>query len=499
MTAYSVSNSQEPAILWADWAPTLFEQPAGLVPLLGKPVLLRAIERLVERGCKEIFILLGENPGEVRSLLGDGERWGCRITCHYLDPHATLSGQLRALGIGASGHCWLANASQVPAEALPGDVRQSAAGLLLTWQDGDRQCWSGWGRFMSAWLLAQDLPPAQALAPERLLADPWLVSRQTGTPLAATSAVALLDSAHRLLDAAGSTARVQPSPDSQIAPDAQLILPVHLGRGIKIGAGAIVGPNVVIEDGAFIDRNTHVRNSIVLPETYVGPELDLDGLVAGPGMLANTRLDTITEVRDPDLLAALASPAGKVPLATRALAGMLRITLSPLYLWLKGRTPYRIPSHQVTLPSPRTGNREPGQMQARIELPAPLPRKAAQGWERHFCLSFYPGLRHVMRGELRLIGPSLRSRNEVRQLPDEWRRIYADSRCGLLNEGLLLDAAPLSDEAFASDALAAVQPDDASAALKLVLRYLRKISTSMRQEGNASRAAPTDLHPEDAT
>jgi hypothetical protein len=498
MTVHSAATTPEAAILWADLVPALFEQPAGLVPLLGKPLLLRAVERLVEHGCKEIFVLLGENAGEVRSLLGDGERWGCHITCHYLDPQATLSGQLRAVGVGTSGHYWLADASQVPAEALPVDVRQSAAGLLLTWQDGDRQRWNGWGRFMGAWLLAQNLPPAQALAPERLLADPWLVSKQTSAPLASISPTALLDSARRLLDTASSAARCQPATDSQIAPDAQLILPVHLGRGIKIGAGAVVGPNVVIEDGAFIDRDTHLCNSIVLPETYVGRELDLDGVVAGPGLLANTRLDTITEVRDPDLLAALASPAGKVPLATRALAGLLRITLSPLYLWLNGRATHSNASLQVTLPCPRTGSDEPGQIQAQIELPAPLPGKVAQGWGRHFCLSFYPGLRHVMRGELRLIGPSLRTRHEVRQLPDEWRRLYADSRCGLLNEGLLLDAAPLGDEAFASDALAAAQPDSASAALKLVIRYLRKISTSLRQEDHASRDAATDLHPEDA-
>ena len=497
MTVHSAATTPEAAILWADLVPALFEQPAGLVPLLGKPLLLRAVERLVEHGCKEIFVLLGENAGEVRSLLGDGERWGCHITCHYLDPQATLSGQLRAVGVGTSGHYWLADASQVPAEALPVDVRQSAAGLLLTWQDGGRQRWNGWGRFMSAWLLAQNLPPAQALAPERLLADPWLVSKQTSAPLAAISPAALLDSARRLLDTASSAARFQPATDSQIAPDAQLILPVHLGRGIKIGPGAVVGPNVVIEDGAFIDRDTHLCNSIVLPGTYVGRELDLDGVVVGPGMLANTRFDTITAVRDPDLLAALASPTGKVPLATRALAGMLRITLSPLYLWLNGPT-HGNTSLQVTLPYPRTGCDEPSLIQARIELPAPLPGKAAQGWVRHFCLSFYPGLHHVMRGELRLIGPSLRSRHEVRQLPDEWRRLYVDSRCGLLNEGLLLDAAPLSDEAFASDALAAAQPDSASAALKLVIRYLRKISTSLRQEDNASRDAPTDLHPEDA-
>jgi hypothetical protein len=483
------------ALLLADLATELLGQPSALVPLLGKPLLLRAVERLVAHGCKEILVLLGEHAGEVRSLLGNGERWGCRLAYHYLDPRMHLSRQLRALGVLAADRYWLADASRVPVEPLPDANDQSAPGRLLCWQDDGRPQWSGWGSLPGTWLLAQDAAPAQVLEADRLLADPTLAISPISAPLAASSPLALLDSTRRLLAAGDIAVRMHPGPGSQVDAEAQLIPPLHLGRGVKIGAGAIVGPNAVVEDGAFIDRDTHLCNSIVLPETYVGPELDLDGVVAGPGLLANTRLDTVTEVHDTDLLSTLVPAAGNVPFATRALAGLLRIGLSPAYLWLRG---YGTPVREIALPCPRTGNCEPVKMLAALELPAPLYGKAARDWAHHFCRSFYPGLRHVMRGELRLIGPSLRGLRDVRQLPDEWRRLYGSSRCGLLNEGLLLDAAAGSDEDFASDALAAAQFERTATAVSLVLRYLQKIHTAIRQQGHASHSASADLHPEDA-
>ncbi len=59
-----------------------------LVPVANKPVLYYAIEALVGAGISEIGIITGETGEEVRSAVGEGERFGARIT--YIPQEAPL-------------------------------------------------------------------------------------------------------------------------------------------------------------------------------------------------------------------------------------------------------------------------------------------------------------------------------------------------------------------------------------------------------------------------
>lgn len=51
-----------------------------LIPLAGKPMIVHAIEKVVEAGIEEIFI--NTNPGEtqIQDMVGTGEKWGISIT-----------------------------------------------------------------------------------------------------------------------------------------------------------------------------------------------------------------------------------------------------------------------------------------------------------------------------------------------------------------------------------------------------------------------------------
>jgi glucose-1-phosphate thymidylyltransferase len=51
-----------------------------LIPLAGKQMIVHAIEKVVEAGVEEIFI--NTNPGEtqIQDTIGNGEKWGVRIT-----------------------------------------------------------------------------------------------------------------------------------------------------------------------------------------------------------------------------------------------------------------------------------------------------------------------------------------------------------------------------------------------------------------------------------
>src|SRR5436309_6273554 len=51
-----------------------------LVPVANKPVLFYAVEQLVEAGITDIGVVVGNTAAQVEAALGDGERFGARLT-----------------------------------------------------------------------------------------------------------------------------------------------------------------------------------------------------------------------------------------------------------------------------------------------------------------------------------------------------------------------------------------------------------------------------------
>ena len=59
-----------------------------LVPVANKPILFYAIESVVAAGITEIGMVVGETEAEIREAVGDGSRWGARVT--YIRQSAPL-------------------------------------------------------------------------------------------------------------------------------------------------------------------------------------------------------------------------------------------------------------------------------------------------------------------------------------------------------------------------------------------------------------------------
>jgi glucose-1-phosphate thymidylyltransferase len=59
-----------------------------LVPIANKPILFYALEQLVECGIHDIGVVVGETGDQVRAAVGDGSRFGARVT--YIQQEAPL-------------------------------------------------------------------------------------------------------------------------------------------------------------------------------------------------------------------------------------------------------------------------------------------------------------------------------------------------------------------------------------------------------------------------
>ena len=68
--------------------PLTFTQAKQLVPVANKPVLFYGIEALKEAGIEEIGIVVGDTKEEIKEAVGDGSRWGIRIS--YIEQEAPL-------------------------------------------------------------------------------------------------------------------------------------------------------------------------------------------------------------------------------------------------------------------------------------------------------------------------------------------------------------------------------------------------------------------------
>jgi len=68
--------------------PLTYTSAKQLVPVANKPVLFYAVEAIVAAGITEIGIIVGDTRDEIRAAVGDGARFGARIT--YIEQSAPL-------------------------------------------------------------------------------------------------------------------------------------------------------------------------------------------------------------------------------------------------------------------------------------------------------------------------------------------------------------------------------------------------------------------------
>jgi glucose-1-phosphate thymidylyltransferase len=66
--------------------PLTYTSAKQLVPVANKPVLFYGIEALVAAGIKDIGIVVGDTQAEIRAAVGDGSKWGARVT--YIEQDA---------------------------------------------------------------------------------------------------------------------------------------------------------------------------------------------------------------------------------------------------------------------------------------------------------------------------------------------------------------------------------------------------------------------------
>lgn len=388
-------------------------QPA-LVPLGGRPLVLRAVETLAAAGCKRIDVLADEGLTELADLLGDGTRWGIVVRLHSVAGTRQALNRVRALQFGAEFPVWVARADRW----LPVHSLQAATDEVVWVHRNEAQgMWTGWARLAADQLLL-GLSALLADNPLQRTEDLGLAQAGAHEPYAFDDPQALLRAQARWLGdnpdrydrlperAPGIFAAV----NAQIASDARLIAPVDIGAGVVVASGAVVGPNVSLGRGALIEQGAEVSNALVAADTYVAPDAEVvDALVWPTGVLSARWAQWLPA----QLTQGAAGPiAGLQPDHVGATERGLA-----LLLWLL------------------------------LLLPALVGRLV--GSRARLVLHFVPGLPSVVSGRVPLVGVS-----EVSQVPASidlagWANALREAPVGLVTPALALSSSLDSAEAQA--------------------------------------------------
>jgi len=472
------------AIILACWdaEDTLIRQldmDAALIPMADKPMLQRVLEKLVVMGCRHIAVVHGDRPQQAEALLGDGERWGCRVSHHYAAEGSRPLRVLMRLVPADEQTCVLASADTLPLV----DMDRVLSSAVCSSERGQLR-WTGWAVLPASMirLLGGSAKDRSDLG-MRIAAglNAGQTALQMCDTVSTTNVVTFLNSLPRLASASPGTAGIMRRPESdgvwigkgsRLSPSARLRSPVFIGQNVLVGENADIGPNVMIGDGCIVDADCRMEDCILLPNTYVGEGLEARGTILAGDRLVNARMGVTIRVPDPVLLRDLDreyTTEPRVALGQRALARVLRIFLAPINCMLRpgDSRESRITLTSIGVPCAQTSAFRSSPVSFAISHGEVAAGKDG-AWAAHFAATFLPGLKDAAEGRVALVGLQPRTAQEITQLPLYWQRLYRHAPIGLLSETLLQGIEGGSPEmAYASDALCS-----APLPLRRVLRVL---------------------------
>lgn len=427
-------------------APLMRRNPAPLLRIADKPIIIHVIERLVFFGIRQFDLILHHFPDRIEECLGEGERWGARITFHL----ATDLERPFAAVIPASFN-WTEDSFLLgDVEILPKlHVKQlERIGGRSRFFFHRSRGWIGWGIVATESLQHLDKATPYTELPQQL--EHFERVNVNGVLLSVKTLRDWQQSNHRILNKNTptnlfpATARmVEPaiwlSHGMLLHPSAIIKAPVFIGDSCQVMEGAQIGPDAVIESHCIIDKNSVIARSIVCRESYVGEDLEVYHCIVDQHTLINLALDTVVDVQDDFILGHVQPPSllSHIQDICQSLAALaLLLSIAPIFAFLTTR--YGIKTRAVAKLPVAEGN-HPWATFKQLEF-----NRDPNRW-----LKRLPSLVNVLRRDMHWIGLPPRTMDEIQELPEQWQRFILTSRVGwITTTDLEPNGDPYTTEAF---------------------------------------------------
>jgi mannose-1-phosphate guanylyltransferase/phosphomannomutase len=395
----------------------------AMLPVVGKSLLVHAVESLVAAGVREIVVATSDRAPLVERELGTGSRFGAKV--RYLPTRGNEGFDAIAARVGSFlGDEYVAMHADV--------LRSSFVGRFLSVATAHENCTLRAmidGRSSGLWRV--------------LRGNEWNVQdiEMEGAYAVAIDSAAAFHKAN--IDAVNGRFPGLIIPGRQLPEgiivrrqaalpfDLQHNGPVFAGQGASVKSGVVLNDGVVLSDNVVVDIRTTLRNTVILPNTYVGPMVELENAIAWKKDLIRVDTGVVVHVTDPALLGDL---SGQMPGAVARrlidrLAGILLFVISlpfwPIMMVDSWRLNRKQPLRTVTLRGNRTVLDDEG-------------RSVPREFETREAATRIPLLRHLPRvlsvisGDLALVGVQPLTPQLDNQHTEDWERVREGAPVGLL-------------------------------------------------------------------
>lgn len=470
-----------------------------LVPLVDKPIIQHMIEYAVRCGAAEVDVVVAGSADCVRAIANGGLRWGVTVRVHLPNMVSQPYPILRQF-IGVNPHqdaqLLVLHADTFCPDLIPETDSTRCPAVFI-----HESMWTG----MALMKQSDVIRNYQLLADREDFGEQVLLAAEqngevinAGRPLSFRGGAAFLESQNRILNREfpellkhlpTAEPGVWIGRNSRIHPTTRITAPVYLGSNCEIAKGVTLGPGAVVGDDCLIDEHVTVANCLVLPSSSVGEGLNLEDTVICGRKVFNTRINASIDLCD-DIFASDLRAVSFLQLFSGLASRFVAICLLPL-IWL----PVYLTLHLAA----KVFRSQNWAVQSYVQTPSPENQflwkpLALRSWHSRtnrmtgfaatWCdlvLRVIPGLPAVARGELRMIGVTPRTAEELTQMPRPWREMLLAAQTGLISESLVQFGpnAP-SDPRTVADLWHTSAPRRLVRVL-LLCRYVRSLFVGARQ------------------
>ena len=375
----------------------------ALLPVMNRAVIEYTLDDLARAGVRRVRLVVSSQARQIEALVGSGEKWGLTVQYHLSKEEESVRAVVPKLGLDPNTACLFVRGDVLRsptlenlvsiAETLEGEVLQPLigrrnAGVAILTPSSARLSELEWplttpvdthGRVLEllhgrchpldSW---QDLLDANLLAAGQGL--PGIPPRGAARP--SVSAMFFTGSHCRL-----------PVLESQQGGGV-------IGEHCTVDKSCVLGGVVVIGAGSVVDRGCRIQNALLMPNTYMGPGLSLQGKIVCGDLLLDPATNGWIQVPDRDLLGDTRvsgdNARHRTPAVERGLALLgLSLALPIAVLWL-------------TLALLPGGGRR--FQVRRVFSNGGARRRAYLFHNQNRVLALLPLLMLVVRGDLRLLG-----------------------------------------------------------------------------------------------
>ena len=278
------------------WAKDLGDIPWPLLPVANRPLLEYWLETCVEAGIDHVQVILGDGAEQIERYAGSGSRWGLNIQYSFARASEEPLDYLKATSARWSeGLLYIAGAfflrrrrAHAPTEfrALDACIHQAGDKMLFLYGNT--------GAEVEA-LLHGHMESGRGL--EQIHIHPYGMDN---IPDYFELNMKMVGGEYTRYVTAGYSDADRSSIGYNVLtpPSAHLRSPLIIGNDCRFGTMTTIGPKAVVADHVIVDSNTTLSNCLILPDTYIGQDLEVDHKIISGKRLVSARDGTAIDIDD---------------------------------------------------------------------------------------------------------------------------------------------------------------------------------------------------------